>query len=498
MRKGTMRKYIALAVIFTALSAVIGYPSYSQDLLEQTGRRHEQLLSTVPCSDIVDTLKDFQDQVQTTSTNPVTGDTMNYLVVGNSHATEAILFIPGTAGTLPDWPVQLFTNSTSSPNLKHEYPKAENSLCSEYALVFIDYPGVGGSQFGGTLSFENMSRDISQVLREVTGNYGIRIRQLHIFGFSLGSLAALKFATYNTARTPVGILFLSGSKPGGGADGNISGCVDEAWDLLETVDSDVLLFTINRLLFPYKNQIPYNGESDACTSINVLYQPNVTLEPCNSLGQCDSTPCTQEVMCGRNADTSADNRLSGSKWEGGVPKSVYIQERDLTASYDDCTCFPDNSSCTCKSADPDLNPNDGGVCKCLKTAPNIAQCFSMSPGSGLGCADLSTTRNIVVFNAKEDLFIQWLYGEYLIGGYNANQSGFAELVNYDEDQGIQAGHGLPFQAPAWMQDKMYEKIQSSPPIMTNIPTLNEWGLIAMAGVLGIVGFMVMRRRKATA
>ena len=27
-----------------------------------------------------------------------------------------------------------------------------------------------------------------------------------------------------------------------------------------------------------------------------------------------------------------------------------------------------------------------------------------------------------------------------------------------------------------------------------IPTLSEWGLIAMAGVLGIVGFMVLRRR----
>ncbi|MCZ6865704.1 MAG: IPTL-CTERM sorting domain-containing protein [Candidatus Dadabacteria bacterium] len=31
-----------------------------------------------------------------------------------------------------------------------------------------------------------------------------------------------------------------------------------------------------------------------------------------------------------------------------------------------------------------------------------------------------------------------------------------------------------------------------------IPTLSEWGLIAMAGVLGIVGFMVIRRRKVTA
>jgi len=33
---------------------------------------------------------------------------------------------------------------------------------------------------------------------------------------------------------------------------------------------------------------------------------------------------------------------------------------------------------------------------------------------------------------------------------------------------------------------------------TPIPTLSEWGLIAMAGILGIVGFMVIRRRKATA
>jgi len=32
----------------------------------------------------------------------------------------------------------------------------------------------------------------------------------------------------------------------------------------------------------------------------------------------------------------------------------------------------------------------------------------------------------------------------------------------------------------------------------NIPPLSQWGLIAMAGVLGIVGFMVIRRRKATA
>ncbi|MEX1000181.1 MAG: IPTL-CTERM sorting domain-containing protein [Thermodesulfobacteriota bacterium] len=39
---------------------------------------------------------------------------------------------------------------------------------------------------------------------------------------------------------------------------------------------------------------------------------------------------------------------------------------------------------------------------------------------------------------------------------------------------------------------------SDVPVGTPIPTLSEWGLIAMAGVLGIVGYLVIRRRKVTA
>lgn len=37
-----------------------------------------------------------------------------------------------------------------------------------------------------------------------------------------------------------------------------------------------------------------------------------------------------------------------------------------------------------------------------------------------------------------------------------------------------------------------------PNTTTIVPTLSEWGLTAMAGVLGVVGFMVMRRRTASA
>ena len=37
-----------------------------------------------------------------------------------------------------------------------------------------------------------------------------------------------------------------------------------------------------------------------------------------------------------------------------------------------------------------------------------------------------------------------------------------------------------------------------PPSVTTVPTLSEWGLIAMAGFMGIAGLLVMRRRKLTA
>ena len=40
---------------------------------------------------------------------------------------------------------------------------------------------------------------------------------------------------------------------------------------------------------------------------------------------------------------------------------------------------------------------------------------------------------------------------------------------------------------------------STPPVTENIPTLSEWGLMAMAGLLGIFGlFAALKRRKATA
>jgi hypothetical protein len=41
-------------------------------------------------------------------------------------------------------------------------------------------------------------------------------------------------------------------------------------------------------------------------------------------------------------------------------------------------------------------------------------------------------------------------------------------------------------------------VQQVAPIASPIPTLSEWGLIAMAGVLGIVGYIIIRRRRVSA
>ena len=66
-----------------------------------------------------------------------------------------------------------------------------------------------------------------------------------------------------------------------------------------------------------------------------------------------------------------------------------------------------------------------------------------------------------------------------------------------------SGPGFECGVTKLISDSSFERIVymagGIPPIPpSNVPTLSEWGLIAMAAILGIVGFMVMRSKKATA
>jgi len=63
-------------------------------------------------------------------------------------------------------------------------------------------------------------------------------------------------------------------------------------------------------------------------------------------------------------------------------------------------------------------------------------------------------------------------------------------ANSNPDQSDSDGDGIG--------DVCDDELDDEVVISTQIPTLSEWGLISMAGILGIVGFMVIRRRKVTA
>jgi len=92
----------------------------------------------------------------------------------------------------------------------------------------------------------------------------------------------------------------------------------------------------------------------------------------------------------------------------------------------------------------------------------------------------------------------------LSGLGNATVSGGNTVLSIPDD--VTANGILQFTGPVTSLSVVTNVPTSSAQLLTfglilspqPIPTLSEWGLIAMAAVLGIVGFMVIRRRKVAA
>lgn len=79
-----------------------------------------------------------------------------------------------------------------------------------------------------------------------------------------------------------------------------------------------------------------------------------------------------------------------------------------------------------------------------------------------------------------------LFGSHV----NNNMEGEYELVTINTENGaVDVIGDLP---------PCIDGLAFTPIVMSLVPTLSEWGLITMAVILGIVGFMVIRRRKAAA
>ena len=79
------------------------------------------------------------------------------------------------------------------------------------------------------------------------------------------------------------------------------------------------------------------------------------------------------------------------------------------------------------------------------------------------------------------------------GNLYVSSSSTNEVLRYNDTTGAFID---VFASGGGLENPSFLVFRELPP--RNIPTLSEWGLIAMAGILGIVGFMVLRRRKVTA
>src|ERR1700690_35143 len=99
----------------------------------------------IPCSALTE-LRDMAPQLQT-FTNTRTGDTVDYLVMGDgAMSDDLVIMFNGTGEIVPDWPLQMITNSQYSPNIvsTDAYDPLQDgpiSICHDYRLVMFDYPG---------------------------------------------------------------------------------------------------------------------------------------------------------------------------------------------------------------------------------------------------------------------------------------------------------------------------------------------------------------------
>ena len=106
--------------------------------------------------------------------------------------------------------------------------------------------------------------------------------------------------------------------------------------------------------------------------------------------------------------------------------------------------------------------------------------FTIQPGETIGIA--------MVFDSEGD---QWRY----TNGTGSNQiynNGDLEIRTGSSYEPSFESPGSKFSPRVWNGTVFY--VPESRPI----PTLSEWGFITMAGVLGIIGLLAIRRRKITA
>jgi pimeloyl-ACP methyl ester carboxylesterase len=415
--------------------------------------------SPTPCSAIGE-LRALAPQL-TLFTNPRTGDELEYTVIGDgADSDEVIVMFPGTGSILPDWPVQMLTNSASSPLITQNftYSPAEDgviSLCHSHHIVLFDYPGVGYSSLSSEVSSDQIANDVDALLDNAALIYDIRTDVVNPLGWSLGTANALKYAflapNANPART-IDNLVLIATKPGGNTDGFVDGnqasCINTMFDALKTPASvknrlnDMLQQAVFELLFPYHGQTPYNGLASSC---------NAAIEYPDTIALSVAPNCQPTDLCGRNEAYEVGNRQT-VPWSitDGVNQDLYNQERSIDWDYSLCYCSAatnnfQSTGCSC-SVSPKMTQENGGMCQTTSAQPNAPQSNN--------CVPISMSGRITVLNGPEDLLIQYTYGRELVTAYQQEYgSTKAAIATYPGSDG--AGHGVMLQHPKWVQEHIW-------------------------------------------
>jgi pimeloyl-ACP methyl ester carboxylesterase len=398
-------------------------------------------------------------------------ESIRYLAVKPSPGLTTyptIVFFNGTSQISPDWPTGMLVSSGSA-------------LCNHAALVFFDYPGVGGTPYpgDGVFTFDKVSETVYDLLASLKSSGALAVKQVDLAGWSLGTAAAIKFgvlaahnSNFRNSGMSVGAFFLIAVKAGGDirssttvtplscssavqteaqalapeskvtyypATGNQAMCATAVLDqLLVKADYEAavkLKGEFAALTFPYVDagspQAPYDTGDPAtvcAATINGLAVDAL----CNlSTDQPIETSCAASAtsVCDATLTLLGANRAE-SPYLDDISYADYSGERSMIFHFDYASCSS-ASSTAWQSTGCQFNTHqtgnalyseqlvvDGSPCLSVQTvSENAAPTIQSCPG--LSHVSLSGVK-FFIWNGQEDLLIRNDYGRVLCSWLSNN------------------------------------------------------------------------------
>jgi Tol biopolymer transport system component len=179
-----------------------------------------------------------------------------------------------------------------------------------------------------------------------------------------------------------------------------------------------------------------------------------------------------------------------------------------TTTTTSSTSFAINGSGSVIAFSSDGDPN-GGILPGGQTQAFLFDSSSFSfeqitssPDQGAFSPAIGQDGSCVVFASRIDITGENPEEEVKTFLYDISSATFEQVGNPPGRQSNPATNAdcttITFQSRVNNVEQVFVATCFDPNAASNVPTLSEWGLIAMASILGIVGFMVMRRRKVAA